>query len=112
MENSTLTHGNGLPNNVAFIPTSEDKVEIIATFSNLGLTNIWREVYTEPVSLSKNLLENSIPLFADASHLKVNQIYSSVLSRLHLSLGLDVDDPEDDVPASAAVTAGHEAAAE
>ena len=61
------------------------------------LTNIWWKVYAESVSLGEDLLENTIPLLADAAH---------------LSLGPDVHDPEDDVSAGAAVTAGNETAAE
>ena len=64
---------------------------------NTLLTNIWWKVYAESVSLGEDLLENTIPLLADAAH---------------LSLGPDVHDPEDDVSAGAAVTAGNETAAE
>ena len=61
------------------------------------LTYIGRKVHTEPVRLSEDLLENSVPLLADAADLSVR---------------LDVHDPEDDVPAGTAVAAGHEAAAQ
>ena len=61
------------------------------------LTYVWRKVNTESIRFGQNFLENPIPFLADAANLLVS---------------LEINNPEDDVPAGAAMTTGLEAATE